>query len=283
MFDIVLLKSFLAVVQTRHFTEAGKRLGLSQSTVSQHIRKLEAAAGRQLLLRDTHKVVLTTDGEAMAGFARGILETHDRAERYFTGSELRGRLRFGVGDDLVLTRLPEILRDFVRANPFIDLEFTVGLSAYLYERLDAGDLDLVFAKRRKGEDRGRLIRREMLTWVGCKGFHVEPGQPIPLILYHSPSVTRDQTMETLERAGLAWRVACTSGSFSGLMAATLAGLGVTAQAKPFVPAALEDVSSLLHLPDLGEVEFVVVERKSGSSGPTRALAAAIQANSDRLH
>ena len=43
MLDPVLLESFLAVAQTRSFSEAGRRLGLRQSTVSQHIRKLEEA------------------------------------------------------------------------------------------------------------------------------------------------------------------------------------------------------------------------------------------------
>ncbi len=44
MFEPTHLESFLAVAQTRNFTEAGRRLGLQQSTISQHVRKLEAAA-----------------------------------------------------------------------------------------------------------------------------------------------------------------------------------------------------------------------------------------------
>ena len=51
MLDPVLLESFLAVAQARSFTEAGRRLGLRQSTVSQHVRKLEQAAGRRLFVR----------------------------------------------------------------------------------------------------------------------------------------------------------------------------------------------------------------------------------------
>jgi DNA-binding transcriptional LysR family regulator len=282
MFDTVLLKTFLAVVQTRHFTEAGRRLGLSQSTVSQHVRRLEAAAGRRLLARDTHAVSLTNDGEAMVGFARSILEVQERAERHFTGSELRGRLRFGVGEDLVLSRLPEILKEFVRANPRVDFELTVGVSAYLYEKLGTGDLDLVFAKRRKGEELGALIWRERLVWAGLKGFHPGHGQPVPLIVFQSPSITRDIAMETLERAGLPWRIACTSGSFHGLVAATMAGLGLTLLAKAFVPASLDDLSSMLRLPDPGEVEFAVLERKSGGNKAARSLALVIQDNSDRL-
>ncbi len=40
MFDVTLLRSFLAVVEARQFTAAGVALGISQSTVSQHIRPL---------------------------------------------------------------------------------------------------------------------------------------------------------------------------------------------------------------------------------------------------
>ena len=47
--------------------------------MSQHIRKLEEAAGRQLLARDTHTVALTSDGNVMAGFAHDIVAAHRRA------------------------------------------------------------------------------------------------------------------------------------------------------------------------------------------------------------
>ena len=59
MFDPAHLESFLTVARTRNFTQAGRRLGLQQSTVSQHIRKLEDSAGRRLFVRDTHHVTLT--------------------------------------------------------------------------------------------------------------------------------------------------------------------------------------------------------------------------------
>src|SRR5580700_2158105 len=138
MLEPTLLQSFLAVAQTRNFTEAGRRLGLQQSTVSQHVRKLEAASGRKLFLRDTHRVVPTADGEAMIGFARSILEANERARQYFSGARLRGRVRFGTSEDFVSSRLPEILRDFTRRHALVDLELTVGVSATLHELLDAG-------------------------------------------------------------------------------------------------------------------------------------------------
>src|SRR5215468_3100660 len=64
------------------FTQTAERLGLRQSTVSQHIRKLEEV-GRRLFSRDTHSVTATADGEAIFEFARGILAANERAQRLF--------------------------------------------------------------------------------------------------------------------------------------------------------------------------------------------------------
>jgi len=56
MLDPILLQTFLAIAQTRNFTRTAERLGLRQSTVSQHIRKLEEETRRRLFVRDTHVV-----------------------------------------------------------------------------------------------------------------------------------------------------------------------------------------------------------------------------------
>jgi len=280
MFDPLHLESFLAVAQTHNFTEAGRRLGLQQSTISQHIRKLEDSAGRQLFVRNTHSVMLTADGEAMTGFAQTILDTIQRARRYFAGSQLRGRVRFGSSEDFVTTGLPGLLRDFMRQHELVDLELKVGVSATLYELLDAGELDLVLAKRRAGDDRGQLVWRDRLAWVAMPGTQVET--PVPLVLFNAPSITRTVALEALERAGLTWRIACTSGSLSGLRAACLAGLGVTVNARGLMPEGLAEMPAASGLPELGEVEFVVLGARSSLGEPVAALAAAILSNGDRL-
>ncbi len=282
MFEPIHLESFLAVAQTRNFTEAGRRLGLQQSTVSQHIRKLEVAAGRRLFIRDTHSVRLTADGEAMTGFAQSILDAANRARRYFAGSRLRGRLRFGVSEDFVSTRLPELLREFVQEHALVDLELNVGVSAKLYESMDAGELDLVLAKRPAGNDRGQLVWRDRLVWIGAPGARMDLSQPVPLILYSAPSITRSVALDTLERHGFNWRIACTSSSLSGVRAAALAGLGVDVHARGLIPDGLMEMNASYRLPELADVEFVVMGARTGQRGPAAALANAILANGDRL-
>jgi DNA-binding transcriptional LysR family regulator len=279
VFDPNLLTTFVTVAKARSFTEAGRRLGLQQSTVSQHVRRLEEAASRRLFVRDTHSVALTADGEAMMGLAQGILEANERARRYFAGSELRGRVRFGASEDFVQSRLPEVLREFTRVHRAVDLELTVGLSGGLLEALDAGELDLVLAKRRPGEDRGQLVRREKLVWLGSDTALADPDRPLPLILYPPPSISRAIALEVLERTGRSWRIVCTSSSFSGLNAAALAGLGITVQGDGFVPAGL---TVLPGLPDLGQIEFVIAGPGRTLRGPAEALATAVLDNAYRL-
>lgn len=282
MLDPVLLQTFLAVAQTRSFTQAAERLGLRQSTVSQHIRKLEQEAGRRLFIRDTHSVTATADGEAMAEFARGILAANERAQRYFAGSKLRGRLRFGTSEDFVVSRLPEVLREFVRTHPLVEFELTVGLSGDLNEKLARGELDLVCGKRRRGTDHGRLVSRDRLVWVSGDLPSFDQSAPVPLILYSPPSITREIALTALERSGRPWRIVCTSGSLSGLRTAALAGLGVTIVPQGLIPAGLAELSNGHGLPDLGTVEFVLLSNNKLTRGPAAELADAILASGIRM-
>ncbi|WP_035803201.1 LysR substrate-binding domain-containing protein [Kitasatospora mediocidica] len=283
MFDPVQLRSFLAVAQTGGFTRAAERLGLRQSTVSQHVRRLEAAADRQLFVRDTHSVRLTGEGEAMLGFARSILRAHEQAAGYFAQTPVRGRVRFGASEDFVLTELPQILRAFRHDHPQVDLELTVGLSGVLHQQLADGRLDLVLGKRPADDADGRLLWRDQLVWIGAEDFRPDPTQPVPLIVYPPPSITRARALEALDRAGRPWRIACTSGSLSGVRAAALAGLGVLAHARSLVPPSLRPLARQEELPDLGGAEFVLSTGRATARGPARALADAVIAGGDRLH
>ncbi|MER6463760.1 LysR substrate-binding domain-containing protein [Streptomyces sp. NPDC048409] len=284
MYDPSQLRTFLAVAQTLSFTQAARRLGLRQSTVSQHVRRLEDAAGRQLFSRDTHSVELTEDGEAMLGFARRILDVHEQAAAFFTGTRVRGRLRFGASEDFVLTRLPEILEGFRHDHPEVDLELTVELSGTLHERLAAGKLDLVLAKRRAEDPLGELVWQDDLVWIGAERLRLDPARPVPLIVYPPPGITRALALEALERQGRDWRIVCTSGSLNGLIAAARAGLGVMAHSRGLIPPGLFRVPDRAGLPELDRVDFVLVHSpaRTPAQSAADALAAAILTSGARL-
>ncbi|CCM76412.1 LysR family transcriptional regulator [Rhizobium mesoamericanum] len=270
MLDLTQLRSFVTVEQMGSFTLAAERLGLGQSTVSQHIQRLESAVGRRLLARDTHKVVLTTDGEALLSHARAMLAIEAQVQSQFKGKDLRGNLRLGVSEDFVTSQLPAVLEDFVRSHPSVDLQLTVALSGTLYEMQDNGEIDLVLAKRRLGDARGRLVYREPLVWLARDPDHVLSSGPLPLIAFPPPSITRSISLEALGRSQITWRIVCTCGSLSGLTAAARAGMGVLVQPRSMVPSGLKEIGRD-RLPVLEDVEFVLVPRK----GADRALVSAL--------
>jgi DNA-binding transcriptional LysR family regulator len=286
-YDPQLLATLLAVEQSGSFTRAAARLGIQQPTVSQHIRRLEQQVGRTLVVRDTHSVALTADGEAMLGFARNILAACDEAAAYFSGDRPSGRLRIGIADDLALTRLPHILRDFRRAHPLVDYDLTVDQSGLLLQRLAGDKLDVFIGKRPSGDQRGQLVKRERLVWVGTQSTRLDLTRPLPLVVYPAPSISRTEMRAALSGAGLPFRSACVCRGVNGLIAAVAAGIGISAMAASLVPAQLVPLGPAQlgpghPLPELGTIDLVLLANPRADERPAvRALISTVLAGGAR--
>jgi DNA-binding transcriptional LysR family regulator len=227
-------------------------------------------------------VSLTADGDAMIGFARNILAACDEASAYFSGSRPRGRLRIGISDDLALTRLPQILRDFRRDYPLVDLDLTVDQSGVLNQRLESDKLDVFIGKRPSGEGRGLLVKRDLLTWVGTPSTKLDLAKPLPLVVYPAPSLSRNEMRRALNRAGLPFRTACVCRGVEGLIAAVAAGVGISVLAASLVPAQLTTLGPGHRLPELGPIDLVMVTNPRTDRRPSvRALISTVLANGSR--
>lgn len=271
-----LLRSFVAVSQTGSFTAASERVNLSQSTVSQHVRRLEDLLGRPLFERDTRSVHLSRSGEELLRYAVRILDLMDEAVTSVCGPPLSGAVRLGLSEDLAATLLSSALDTFLQRNPEVELQIATGLSGDLFREIDEGRHDLVFAKRLSGSQRGRVLRTETLYW--CAGAHspLIGGQTVlPLALHPEPSVSRTRILEVLKAAERPYRIAVVSGSIAVLKAATSAGLGISAFAGYVIPEGLVRIEE--GLPGLGELEYVV-DRPATVSKAALALEAVLIAS-----
>ena len=258
MLNPVWLQTFNTAAGATSFTEAGRELGLTQSTVSDHIRRLEESLGRRLFVRDTHSLALTADGESLLVHARLILQAHARAEAQFSAPRLRGRVRFGTSDDLAMGPLPDMLAAFRSQHPEVELEITIGLTSDLYASLDQGKLDLLVGKRRSGESRGHSMFATSMQWLTRPDTLVDLAEPLPLILLPEPSITRAATLQALGKSGHHWRIVCTSGSHAGCMAAARGGLGLAALPQHLASRDLVPPLNHAALPALPDVEYVAL-------------------------
>lgn len=270
MLDLVQLRTFVMLSQTKNFTLSASRLGLGQSTVSQHLQRLERTVGRRLIDRDTHAVRLTADGEALLPHARQLLALERQAAAQFETDAPRGLFRLGISEDLVSGQLPGLLEDFIADYPSVDLQLSVALSKTLAEMQGLGELDLVIAKRRIGERHGDAILRDPLIWLASDPEAVLAKPALPLIVFPPPSLTRVLLLEALEKSRMPWRIVCSCQSLSGLTAAARAGMGVLVQPRSLAPAGLREIAPP-DLPVLEDVEFVLATSPSANRATVSAF------------
>jgi DNA-binding transcriptional LysR family regulator len=264
-----LLRTFVVVAQSGGFTAASEELCLSQSTISQHVRRLEDLTGASLFERDTRNVRLSQAGETLQRYALRILGLMDEAMTAVCGPPLDGTVRIGLPEDFASSRLASALANFVQRNPAVDLIIKTGLSGDLFRDLDEGKHDLVFAKRLQGSGRGVLVRSEPLYWCGSATLPVLGRQPVlPLAVHPQPSITRERIFAALDAANMPYRLAVVSSSVMVIQAAVMGGLGIgafTGYAIPEGMVRLED-----DLPDLGVMEYVI-DRQRFTSPAMEAL------------
>src|SRR5258705_2583563 len=128
MMEFELLRSFVAVVDCGGFHRAGERLNLTQSTVSQQIRRLELETKRPLFRRTTRNVALTDDGEMLLSDARRLLQLEEAARHRLAGPRLSGTVRLGVVEEVVGGSLPSGVGPFAPLHPGVKLEVQMCFS-----------------------------------------------------------------------------------------------------------------------------------------------------------
>ncbi len=136
------LTVFLAVAEARSFTRAAASLGLSQSALSQIVRRLEERLGMRLLTRTTRSVAPTEAGERLIETLAPALDRLDAslAELSELSGKPTGTIRITSVEHATKTVLWPVLKDFLVQYPDVKVAVTsdYGLVDIVAERYDAG-------------------------------------------------------------------------------------------------------------------------------------------------
>jgi LysR family transcriptional regulator, carnitine catabolism transcriptional activator len=158
------LRAFLALADTQHFTRAAERCSLSQSAFSQLIRRLEEEAGTALFNRTTRTVTLTAEGRVFVESARRLLADIEAAFEDLKDRTRgrKGRVAVAALPSLAATLLPAIFAAYRRRFPGVKIELFDCLSDRCLECLSDGRVDFALTAPgpRLAEFENRLVLSE---------------------------------------------------------------------------------------------------------------------------
>lgn len=232
-----LLRTFVAVQDHGGFTRASEALHLTQSAVSMQIRRLEDIVGRPMFSRKGRSVTLTPDGETLSRHARQILKLQEEALSALEQPEVKGTVRLGIPDDYV-SFLPAVFTRFSSTYPKVRMEIMCRQSSEIHELMRKEELDIALVTASCGRPTtvGITVRMEPLVWIASAQKHVEKEVPIPLAMFTDQCHVHRAAVRILEQMGRSSRVAYSSPSMAGLVAAVQSGLAIALVARVSLPA-----------------------------------------------
>lgn len=135
------LEAFVAVVDYGSFSEAARKLYLTQPTISAHVRSLEEELHTKLILRTTKKTTITTRGYQLYDSAVRMLEIRNNLLKNFTGVQ-KHMIDLAASTIPSSYLLPEILAAFGKTHPDIYFHSIQADSAESINRVLDGTVDL---------------------------------------------------------------------------------------------------------------------------------------------
>lgn len=159
------LETLLALVESGNFGAAADRLGMAQSTVSQHLKRLEHALGVMLIVRGQRGCRPTRPALRILARAKGLLRLEDDLVRAVT----MGALRLGACSNIGVYLLPDLLRGF-RAQGGPQPEVLIASNPDVVVRLERAEVDVAL----------------MEWWDEREGFAARPWRSEPLVVIAAP-------------------------------------------------------------------------------------------------
>ncbi|MGN6315124.1 LysR family transcriptional regulator [Trinickia sp.] len=269
-FDMDALRTMVVGVELGGFSHAAARLHRSPSAVSMQLRKLESQAGQPLFKRHGRGLVPTEAGNVLLQYARRVLALNDELGSALGAVNTRAAMRVGIPQDFADVILQDLLARYADVKPQVQVEVKAGRNFELAADVASGKLDAAVAFAKPGTGGGERIATIPAVWLAClPALHrLDAQSTVPLAVFDGPCLFRDMAIDSLSRAGVAWRIAMTTPSLASLWCGMRAGLGVTARTALAPP---DGLGMMTGAPPLGFVD-VVLHRAARADDDAHALA-----------
>lgn len=191
--------------ETRNITRAADQLYLTQSALSKRIKSIEKELGIEMILRSRQGILFTPKGEAvLAHCGRAAKEMNQlRKTLDSMGEEICGTLNTGISINFAQYRLPDILADYHKQYPKVNLHITTGQSRHLYRQMLDGSLDIaVLRGEYPWEQVQFLLSQENICLIRNVEYENTPLSDIMYISHRTDSAQSAMIARWLREQGL---------------------------------------------------------------------------------
>jgi len=248
--DLDTLRTLIVANDLGGYGQAAVRLGRTPSAISLQMKRLQEDVGATLFRKEGRGVALTEAGEIVLRLGRRMLAMNDELLDTIRGASLAGHVRLGFSQDFAETVLPDVLSQFTKLYPLVQMELRIEGNAALVEAVEKGQLDLALVVGQAERPTAEVLGELELVWIAGDEFSRRSDQPLPLVLLGPQCAFRKEALQKLDQGKIPWRIAAVSPSLAGLWASALGGLGITARSSLGLPARLTWDKVMFDLPEL---------------------------------
>ena len=240
--DLKLLEIFCCVCEEGSFSRAAERLGLSQPTISEHIKTLETYFGTSLFDRLGRRIHPTGAGQVLYSRGRAIIDLKQsviEAMHHYL-DRLEGELRIGASNIPGEYLLPRVIGRFHESHPRIRVQLVIGDSEQIVDGVADGRYEIGFVGARPDQpglalepfasDRLVLAVPADATWNRYKTVSLAQLAQLPLLVREMGSGTRVELERWLHKRGAAlagFNVVAELGSTAAIKEAIKANVGAS--------------------------------------------------------
>lgn len=272
--DIVALRSLTAIADCGGFHRAARALALSQSAVSQHVRRLEKTLGRPIVEREGRGTRFTPEGRLLLEQARRILAVHDEAVR--TLLDVDGdTVTIGSTEHAADQFLPRLTAAVQEVRPGCRVRFRIDRSARLVEAVERGSVDVAVYVTEAAATEGTPVGGLPLTWHATPGWQRPAAPaPVPLVAIEDPCAIRRRAISTLAAHGVPAAVVGDAGYLAGVLDIARTGQGVALLAA--VGSAPDGLTPYDGLPSVTPIPMSALARPGADPATVEAAFAAVR-------
>jgi len=227
--DTESLRTLKLAVELGSLTAVAGQLSMSLSAVSWKLKRLESKLGRKLIHRNGHQIEATADAQQLLGYAETIVDAHDKAIQQFRLSDVEGRIKIGITDDIAANQFPGFVKEFHRGHPHIQLEIKVEQQLTLLDWFDERQIDIAILPLETSQvlKTDTILWEDDLVWVKSKEMDYPLDCSIPLVTFSPNCTYRENALRILNENHIDYYVSMESPSLAGVQGIVSSGMGVT--------------------------------------------------------